>query len=177
MSRRLIAVGLAVTALALAGCSSGASVHVGNSVSASTTATSTTPNGSYMKLVDGILNLTRRRGLAADSVDCAGAVPNKTGETLACTAHYKRGGTGRFIVTARDDAGNVHIQAAEMIAPEIEDDIAKRAKSFVTVKCPEHVPVVIGNTFHCISTNGTRNHNILVRIIDRDAGFRWRVLT
>jgi Domain of unknown function (DUF4333) len=168
----------ALVAVALAGCS--AHVHVGGTVDngvstiGSTTSTATLDS---TKLASVVERLTEQRGLAAQTVGCPSNIPEQAGRLTTCVAYYKGGQTGQFRVLQKDTQGNVHITAAEMISPEVDDQIEHfltPANSF-TATCPAHVPIAVGKTFRCTATRGGLTVTILVHITDADGGFHLSV--
>lgn len=177
--RGLLALTGGLFVLALAGCS--AHVHVGgtvgNGVSTVSSTTSTTSTLDSTKMASVVERLTQQRGLQAQTVSCPSSVPQQAGYLVTCVAYYKGGQTGRFRVLQKDGQGDVHVSAAEMISPEVVYQIEHfltPANSF-TAMCPLHVAILIGKTFHCTATNGTKSALILVRITDADGGFHLSI--
>jgi hypothetical protein len=181
--KAMTALPLTVAALVVAGCSASGSVHVGNVNPATSTttssATSTEHTISSTKLAEFMQSFTAKRGLAAQSISCPPTITEQAGATLTCVATYNRGETGAFTVTQKDNVGDVHVEPAEMIAAEVENDIVTHGKQGrgLTVSCPAHVPIVVGNTFHCSAKSASQAHDFVVRIIDVHAGYSWREIS
>ncbi len=175
---RGLSVAGAVLAFALAGCS--AHVHVGGTVGngvstvSSTTSTATLDSSKMASVVE---RLTQQRGLQAQTVSCPSNIPERAGYVTTCVAYYTGGQTGQFRVLQKDTQGDIHVSAAEMISPEVVNQIEHflvPANSFKAT-CPVHVPIVVGKTFHCTATNGAKTAPISVRITDADGGFHLSI--
>jgi hypothetical protein len=170
--RALTAIAAVALIVAIAGCSASGGGG-SSSVTFSTESGATIPSTTLVGLLQ---RYTKSRGLAAQSISCPPTITEKTRGVINCVASYKGGGTGRFTATQTDNHGDVHVEPAEMIAPEIEDDIATHAKppGSITATCPAHVPIVVGKTFKCTGRTGPQRHTFIVRIIDKHAGFNFR---
>ena len=175
---KVLSVAGALVVVALAGCS--AHVHVGGTVGngvstvGSTTSTATLDSTKMASVVE---RLTQRRGLQALTVSCPGNIPERAGYMTTCTAYYKGGQSGRFRVLQKDAEGDIHVSAAEMISPEVVNQIEQflAPPNSFQASCPLHVPIVVGKTFHCTASNGAKTAAIVVRITDADGGFHLSI--
>jgi hypothetical protein len=124
--------------------------------------------------------LTKQAGVQVQSVKCPDRAKIAKGVVTYCTATLAGGETVRFVATQTDDKGHAHVGPAEMIATEVQNKIQSALQQrgvTATAKCPQHVPIVVGQTFLCTATD-SKGHNakIGITIANSSAGFTMRVL-
>lgn len=124
--------------------------------------------------------LTKQAGVQVRAVSCPSKARIATGVVTYCNATLAGGDTVRFSATQTDSSGRVHVGPAEMIGLEVQNRIQSSLRQrgvAASAKCPQHVPIVVGNVFVCtVADAHGRQARIGVTITDASAGFRLRVL-
>jgi hypothetical protein len=124
--------------------------------------------------------LTKQAGVQVQSVKCPDNAKIAKGVVIDCVATLVGGDTVRFTATETDDQGHVHVGPAEMIAAEVQNKIASALKQrgvTAIATCPQHVPIVVGQTFVCTATDKAGRHaKIGITIRSTSAGFSMRVV-
>jgi hypothetical protein len=125
--------------------------------------------------------LTKQADVRVQSVSCPQKAKIAKGVVTYCEASIAGGYTVRFSATQLDSNGHVHVGPAEMITPEVQDNIraSLRARGITaTVACPQHEPIVVGKTFVCTARDKQgESARIGVTITDAGAGFKTRILS
>ncbi|MEA2266008.1 MAG: hypothetical protein QOE27_1591 [Solirubrobacteraceae bacterium] len=121
---------------------------------------------------------TSKLGVPVASVKCPKNVKLKTGLVTVCQVTLASGETEPFTITQRDAKGNVHIQPIDLIAGGVERTInqqfARRGVK-TTTTCPQHVPIRVGATTTCRSTDAKgASLPITVTITDSIGAYRLR---
>jgi hypothetical protein len=156
-SRRLAVIGGALGALiAAAGCGS-----TGINTSA---------------LTQDIKNrLDEHPGYAVRSVHCPAQARQAKGVVVHCSVTLRNGDLIRVRATQLDNSGTVHLVANEMFADNVQRGILANLPSSTSgaqARCPNYVPVVIGNAFTCRLHDAGALTRARVTIVDSDGGFR-----
>jgi Domain of unknown function (DUF4333) len=112
--------------------------------------------------------LESENDLHVRSVHCPETIKPAKGAVTYCTATLSNGHTVRMAATPTNNSGQVRVAPAEMIADRVQNFIRSAlAKAGVSASavCPQHVPIVVGQTFLCsVSASDGRSGTIRVTI-------------
>lgn len=102
--------------------------------------------------------IAKQTGGNVATVTCPKGVEEKTGATFTCTAVGADGTRTGVLITQKDDKGNVHISAPNLLhtgnaARLIADRLTRQLKFTVRVRCPDLINVHKGSTLTCSATD------------------------
>jgi hypothetical protein len=119
--------------------------------------------------------LDRHPGFSVRSVHCPQHAEQAKGVVIRCSATLQGGHIVKLRATQLDGHGTIHLVANEMFADNVERGILAAlpaGAASARADCPNHVPVVIGNSFTCDLRQAGRYNRARVTIVDGDGGFR-----
>lgn len=125
--------------------------------------------------------VARQTGAQVKSVTCPGHVALKRGGTFTCTATGADGTTAPVLVTQKDDKGNVHISAPDLLhtgaaAKLIADRLTRQLKLTVHVRCPDLVSVHKGSKLTCTATDPAgATRPVAVTVTDDQGSISYRL--
>lgn len=175
--------GAVVSALALTGC--GSATHVSAKVSANTSATttsSTTGAANPHRFVSSfgvqgiVLQYAESVGEDPLTVTCPNQIPVQKGLVTTCAAEYNSGEIVHFLFTQTDNRAHGNVRAGEMISPDIEAAIVHEfpVSAHAQATCPQHEPIVVGQSFDCIAHAQGRTVTFRVKVRNPYGGWLIR---
>lgn len=118
-------------------------------------------------------SLDQHPGFTVRSVSCPPRAKQAKGVVIRCSATLRNGEVDQMRATQTDGNGTIHLVGSLIFADNVERAVtANVSGGGARVTCPNHVPVVIGNSFSCTLTHAGSYSRARITIVDGDGGIR-----